>query len=146
MANQNMNEKAKKFQAYLDDNQLAYFHCQVIEDESGTAIFQSQIPVGDIRLPVGIITDNTIYTIIRVQIGEKMVSSANLHDMEDYVNELNRKFKVFKYMITENGSLFIDACLPSSSDHFDAEVVRAVLDVMIDHLQKEYPTLLEKTK
>lgn len=146
MKNQQMNAKALKFKNYLDGNNLAYFHCNELGDDAHTVIFQSQIPVNDIYLPVGIITDDTIYTIIRVQIAEKVVSQGIQSKLEEYINVLNRNYKVFKYMITEDGSIFLDACLPSSQECFDAEVVRAVLDVIIDHLQKEYISLMNQMK
>ena len=64
-----INLKAAKFQKYLDDNKLTFFRRDASNDEADTIVFQSNIQVEGQTLPVIIITDSTIYTIIRVQVG-----------------------------------------------------------------------------
>ena len=96
----------------------------------------------DARL--GIITDNTIYTIIRVQIGSQLLKDENKLALLEYLNQLNRSYKVFKYVAAEDGSIFLDACLPSTNESFDAEIVRVILDVIVDHLNNEYKNIMKQ--
>ena len=91
---------------------------------------------------MGIITDNTIYTIIRVQVGSKLVREDNKIQLLEYLNQLNRSYKVFKYVAAEDGSIFLDACLPSTNESFDAEIVRVILDVIVEHLGHEYSNIM----
>lgn len=91
-----------------------------------------------------IITDSTIYTIIRVQVGAGLVKEDNHVKFGEYLNGLNRSYKVFKYVVAENGAVFLDACLPSTNESFDPEVVRVVLDVIVDHLNQEYKNIMKE--
>ena len=138
-----INMKSKKFQSYLDNNDLKFFQQNVTHDEADTVVFQSNIQVEGQTLPVGIITDDTICTIIRVQIGTGLVKEENKAKLNEYLNSLNRSYKVFKYVVAEDGSVFLDACLPSTNEGFDPEVVRVVLDVIVDHLTQEYKNIMK---
>ena len=138
-----INMKSKKFQSYLDSNDLKFFQQNVTHDEADTVVFQSNIQVEGQTLPVGIITDDTIYTIIRVQIGTGLVKEENKAKLNEYLNSLNRSYKVFKYVVAEDGSVFLDACLPSTGGGFDPEVVRVILDVIVDHLTQEYKNIMK---
>ena len=118
-----VNLKAKKFEAYIQKNNMNFFNKNEVHDEADTVVFQSNIKVEGQTIPMGIITDNTIYTIIRVQVGS---------------------FIVFKYVAAVDGSILLDCCLPSTNDSFDPEIVRVVLDVVVDHLNSEYKNIMKE--
>ncbi len=139
------NEKADKFEAYLKANQMNFFlRDPVPNDENGTVIFKSNIEAEGQRLPVGIITDNTVYTIIRVQVGTGLIKDSNREKFNEFLNELNRSYKVFKYVASDDGTLFLDSCIPSTAEFFDPQIVRVILDVIVNHLQEEYKTIMKK--
>lgn len=145
-----INLKAQKFEKYTQDHQLNFFNKVEVKNDKGerdaaeTTVFQSNIRVEGQTVPVGIITDNTIYTIIRVQVGSGLVKESNKNKFLEYLNTLNRSYKVFKYVAAEDGSVFLDACLPSTNDSFDPEVVKVVLDVIVDHLNHEYKNIMKE--
>lgn len=145
-----INLKAQKFEKYTQDHQLNFFNKVDVKNDKGerdaaeTTVFQSNIRVEGQTIPVGIITDNTIYTIIRVQVGSGLVKESNKNKFLEYLNTLNRSYKVFKYVAAEDGSVFLDACLPSTNDSFDPEVVKVVLDVIVDHLNHEYKNIMKE--
>ncbi len=144
MADERKNLKAVKFEEYTQKNNLNFFVKNEVHDEADTVVFQSQLKVEGQTVPVGIITDNTIYTIIRVQVGAGLVKKENSAKVLDYLNQLNRSYKVFKYVASEDGGIFLDACLPSTNESFDAEIVRVVLDVVVDHLNSEYKNIMKQ--
>lgn len=145
-----INLKAQKFEKYTQDHQLNFFNKVEVKNDKGerdaaeTTVFQSNIRVEGQTVPVGIITDNTIYTIVRVQVGSGLVKESNKNKFLEYLNTLNRSYKVFKYVAAEDGSVFLDACLPSTNDSFDPEVVKVVLDVIVDHLNHEYKNIMKE--
>ena len=139
-----VNLKAAKFEQYTAANNMNFFNKNELKDDADTVVFQSNIKVEGQTIPVGIITDNTIYTIIRVQVGSALVKESNKAKFLEYLNNLNRSYKVFKYVAADDGSVFLDACLPSTNDSFDAEVVRVVLDVIVDHLNTEYKNIMKQ--
>ena len=139
-----VNLKAKKFEAYIQKNNMNFFNKNEVHDEEDTVVFQSNIKVEGQTIPMGIITDNTIYTIIRVQVGSQLVKDSNKAKFLEYLNTLNRSYKVFKYVAADDGSIFLDCCLPSTNDRFDPEIVRVVLDVVVDHLNSEYKNIMKE--
>ena len=139
-----INLKAAKFEKYIKEKDMNFFNKNEMHDDADTVVFQSNIKVEGQTIPMGIITDNTIYTIIRVQVGSQLVKDENKDKFLDYINTLNRSYKVFKYVIAEDGSVFLDACLPCTNDSFDADVVRVVLDVVVDHLNSEYKKIMKE--
>lgn len=139
------NVKAEKFDAYLKANQLKFFlRDPVPNDPNGTVVYKSNIEAEGQKLPVGIIVDNTIYTIIRVQIGIGLIKDSNRDRFNAFLNELNRGYKVFKYVAADDGTVYLDSCIPSSNEMFDPQLVRVILDVIVNHLQQEYKTIMKK--
>lgn len=139
-----VNLKAQKFEAYTQANKMDFFVKNEMKDDADTVVFQSNLKVEGQTIPLGIITDNTIYTIIRVQIGSQLLKDENKLALLEYLNQLNRSYKVFKYVAAEDGSIFLDACLPSTNESFDAEIVRVILDVIVDHLNNEYKNIMKQ--
>lgn len=139
-----VNLKAQKFEAYTKANKMDFFVKNEMKDDADTVVFQSNLKVEGQTIPLGIITDNTIYTIIRVQIGSQLLKDENKLALLEYLNQLNRSYKVFKYVAAEDGSIFLDACLPSTNESFDAEIVRVILDVIVDHLNNEYKNIMKQ--
>ena len=88
-----VNLKAKKFEAYIQKNNMNFFNKNEVHDEADTVVFQSNIKVEGQTIPMGIITDNTIYTIIRVQVGSQLVKDSNKAKFLEYLNTLNRSYK-----------------------------------------------------
>lgn len=142
-AEKKVNLKAEKFDKFLAANNIAFFERHEAGDETQTIVFRSNIKVDNQVLPVVIITDSTIYTILRVQVGTGLVSADNKVRVNEYLNGLNRSYKVFKYVYDDKGTIYLDCCLPSSNESFDPEIVRIVLDVVVQHLQTEFPKLLK---
>ena len=62
------NEKALKFQSFLVDNNINVFSTESLEDEYETVLFRSRIEVRGQMLPMVIIIDKSVFTIIRTQI------------------------------------------------------------------------------
>lgn len=139
-----VNLKAQKFEAYTQANKMDFFVKNEMKDDADTVVFQSNLKVEGQTIPLGIITDNTVYTIIRVQIGSQLLKDENKLSLLEYLNQLNRSYKVFKYVAAEDGSIFLDACLPSTNESFDAEIVRVILDVIVDHLNNEYKNIMKQ--
>lgn len=139
------NLKADVFEQYLKDHNMNFFlKSPVDNDENGTVVFKSNIQAEGQTLPVGIITDNTIYTIIRVQVGTGLIKEDNREKFNAFLNEMNRGYKVFKYVAADDGTVFLDSCIPSTQEHFDPELVRVVLDVIVSHLQEEYKHIMKQ--
>jgi predicted type IV restriction endonuclease len=136
--------KNEKFIKFLEEKGIQCFQKEEIQDELGTTAFRSYLEVEGQNLPVVVITDSSIYTVIRVLIAVKLVKKHNLNQVLDYCNELNRQYKVFKYYVTEEGDLCLDSCIVSTKETFTGDLVYTVIDVILKHLTEYYPLLMKR--
>lgn len=137
-----LNQKAQKFQAFLTENKINAFSVETAADEMQSAIFRSRMEVSGQELPTVVVIDNSIYVMVRVQIVAGAVQEQTRAAVLAQVNQLNGQYKVFKYYVSDKGDLYLDACLPCLEETFNGELVRTVINVMLQHLTEAYPTLM----
>ncbi|WP_371366970.1 hypothetical protein SRRS_11160 [Sporomusa rhizae] len=142
-AGKQMNAKAEKFQKSLEDNNINLFSTELIEDTLKSSVFRSRIEVKGQQLPAVIIIDESIFTIIRTQIVTG-IDADKRADLLHCVNEMNEKFKIFKYYLAEDGTLLMDVCIPFVDETFDSNMIHLMVDVLVRHLDETYPRLMQK--
>ena len=92
-----MNKKAEIFQKYLKEKEIKAFQMEEIkDDELKTVVFRSNIEAEGQQLPTMIITDETIYTMFRVQVAAKALREDNEIELIKVINEINAKYKILK--------------------------------------------------
>ncbi|SDF31586.1 YbjN domain-containing protein [Sporomusa acidovorans] len=139
---QNSNMKADKFQEFLDSHQITCFGREEKNDDLHTVIFRTNLGVGGQQLPVVLVTDDSLHTLLQVRVVPAAVQGVNSQTVLFYVNELNRTYKSFKYFISEDNALILDVCLTAASEQCEPQLVSLGLDIMLRHLQEEYPALM----
>ncbi|MDL2281386.1 YbjN domain-containing protein [Selenomonadales bacterium OttesenSCG-928-I06] len=138
-----MNVKAEKFQEFLKEQQITVFEVEEITDDFNSVVFRSRMEVENQMLPTIVILDDSIYALLRIQIAEKLVKDSNKAAVWELINELNQKYKIFKYYVTEDGSLVLDCCMPCTNDTFEGNMVRMIIDVALQHLIEFYPAIMK---
>ena len=96
-----------------------------------------------LQLPIVIILDDSIYPIIRTLVIGKGVDEKNKNDVVNVINSLNTTYKAFKYVVSEQGEIILDACLPCTDDTFDPNLVRVMIDVAIKNLNENYRKIVK---
>lgn len=137
------NEKALKFQEFLVENDIRVFSTESIDDEYNTVMFRSRLEVHGQMLPMAVIIDTSVFTIIRAQI----VTGVNAEKrgiMQDYLNELNSRFKIFKYYLTADGVIYLDICIPFIDETFDGKMVQLMLSILVQQTNEIYEDMMEK--
>ena len=138
-----MNEKAEKFAKMIeqlpDDN---VFQAREVEDgDDHVTLFQSSLEVKkDFYVPLGVFIDDSIYTVIRVAVMLDAVNDENRARVRDFLADMNRQYK-FKHYENDDGDILVDASIPSDVEHFDPETVAIVIDMLWDHLKKQYESI-----
>jgi hypothetical protein len=138
-----MNEKAEKFAKMIeqlpDDN---VFEMREVEDGGDqVTLFQSSLEVKkDFYVPLGVFIDDSIYTVIRVAVMLDAVNDENRARVRDLLADMNRQYK-FKHYENDDGDILVDASIPSDAEHFDPETVAMVIDMLWDHLKKQYESI-----
>ena len=88
-----MNKAAKDFAAYLESKNIDSFKVEELNDEQGSVIFRSTLILNGQSIPVGIILDDTIYAIVRVNIAVRAMNDDNYYELVNLVMRLNNKSK-----------------------------------------------------
>ena len=137
------NEKALKFQEFLMENDISVFSSESLDDEYQTVIFRSRIETKGQILPMAVFIDTSIFTVIRTQVVSG-ISESKMGRIKDYLNELNTKYKIFKYYLRQDGIVYLDLCLPFIDETFDSKMIQLLLSVLVQHLNDVYEDLMEK--
>lgn len=138
-----MNKKAEQFQAYLTERNLNFFQVQELNDEYKTTVFRSNIEIKGQNLPTIIITDESIWTLIRIQLVAGAAEGDKKAPVQDFLNGLNQKYKAFKFYVADNGDIIMDISVPTIADKFDAEMIRSLLQITVEQLTDVYPQIME---
>lgn len=139
-----MNKKAQIFKDYLDEKKITCFEMQEIKDDPvNTVVFRSTIEVDGQQLPTLVILDSSIYAMIRVRVANAALKAGNETALVKAINELNAKYKIFKYYFADDGALILDAYLLTRTEELDCDMVYTVLDVLVKHLTGEYKTIMK---
>lgn len=139
-----MNIKAQKFNEYLSDNGIEkFFQVEEVENDVHPVLYRSFMEVSGQNLPAMLVIDDSIYVMLQVRVGSGLVNDKNKLAVLNHINQLNDKFKVFKYYVAESGDIVIESCIPSSDEKFVPDMVHAVINIIFDHLGEEYPKLMK---
>lgn len=135
------NTKALDFQEFLVDNNINVFSTESLEDEYQTVMFRSRIEAKGQILPMAILIDTSLFTIIRTQIVTGIAVDKRPR-LEHYLNELNTQYKIFKYYLRDDGVIYLDICLPYVDETFDSKMIQLMLSILVQHLEASYDDLM----
>ena len=139
-----MNKKAQIFQEYLQEMNITCFQVQEVpNDELNTVVFRSSIEVEGQQLPTLVITDSSIYTMIRVRVANAALKEGNETELLKAIGKLNSHYKIFKYYFAEDGALILDSYLLEKPEELDGDMVYTVLDIIVKHLLAEYKNIMK---
>ena len=139
-----MNKKAQIFQEYLQEKNITCFQVQDVPDDAlNTVVFRSSIEVEGQQLPTLVITDSSIYTMIRVRVANAALKEGNETELLKAIGKLNSHYKIFKYYFAEDGALILDSYLLEKPEELDGDMVYTVLDIIVKHLLAEYKNIMK---
>jgi hypothetical protein len=120
----------------LDDHKIGCFHEEQIKDELNTTLFRSVMEIEGQRLPMVVVIDDSIYVVSRVLVAGKCVNEKNRAEVTGFINRLNGLYKTFKFYLTDTGEIVMDACIPTTIEHFEPDMIRAMIDLGIKCLEE----------
>ena len=138
-----MNLKAQKFTNFINERDINVFQMQELDGDMHPVVYRSAMEVGGQNLPTMLVIDDSIYVMLQVRVGAGLVKESNKAAVMEHMNSLNENYKVFKYYANENGDIVIESCIPTTDEEFMPELVHAVIDVVLKHLNEEYPKLMK---
>lgn len=138
-----MNKKAESFKAFLNKSKIDVFAVEEAKDDASNAVvFRSHLDISGNQLPTIVVLDDSIYAMVRVLVTPK-VEEDKADKVRALLNKANAQYKVFKYYLDENNSIILDLCLVTPGDKIEGELVYAMFEVIINHLNEFYKELME---
>jgi hypothetical protein len=139
-----INPKAERFRDFLVRGKIAAFYASEQKDELNTTIFHTDLLIKGQKTPLLFITDDSIYSLLRIRVAAGEGSRMDRAGILDCLNELNGKYKIFKYSLSGKAEILLDISLPSANEKFDPELVFAAINVATSHLEEEMPGIMHK--
>ena len=148
-----MNLKADSFKQYLAKKGITYFRVEETTNDNSDnsdnkenhsrVTFHTYVKVFGQKLPAVVIMDDSIYTVIRVQIVPETSFIKNKDEFIRCVNEMNITYKAIKYYLGMDGALYLDMYIPSNKNETDGDLVIDLLGAINSHLEQEYPNWMK---
>lgn len=143
-----MNEKAKKFEAHVEELKkqgFDWFQKEELQDEYNTVVFHGHVTIKDTNLPVFIVLDNTALSFVRVGITPNAVDKRYKNRLFQELNSLNAKYKVSKYYLNEDDNyVYMDMSIPVLDDDFEPTLVtNMLLNIVEPHLQEVWESIIK---
>ncbi len=140
-----MNEKALKFDEYLTKLDITWFEKEERTDEYDTVLYRTFLEIKDKRFPLFVILDKSIFTVVRQIVITGTDQVADRAALVEYVNDLNSRYKVFKYYLNEEeGILYMDMSIPAIGEYFDPEILMYLIgSILLPHMEEILPRLEE---
>ena len=130
--------KAEKFDKFMKEREVSGFHKEEYDDQFRTVVYFSGLQTAGQQQFVQVVLNDSIYGMIKVLIGHKVVNEENHAKVLEYINQLNNRFGAFKYIVTQDGNLELDCSLVANDETFDPEVIVVMLlNVIQPHLESE---------
>jgi hypothetical protein len=139
-----MNIKAEVFNKYLEEKKIEAFQVEeVADDAQNTVAYRSHIVVEGQQLPTLVLLDDSVFSMIRVQISPQARTEENELKVLRMASEQNMKYKPFKLYFDQTDALILDVCLltpgKEEKDFSDlGDEVYGMFDVLIRFLEENY--------
>ena len=141
---ENINAKTLKLKEFLEANKIECFQIEERNDENETAVFRSLMQVKGQTLPFAVLLDKSVYALLQVQLAPAIIKGDVLGKVAAYLNEMNNNYRVFKFVVTNEGDLLLNACVVSKDDNFDPALVNAIIAETVKFLEAEYASIMAK--
>ena len=128
-----MNKKAEAFQKYLDadeNKKTAFQREEITEDAQKTVVFRSHVVVEGQQLPTLVILDDSVFSMIRIQVSPQAKTEENELKVMKLANDYNLKYKPFKLYFDGAGSLILDVCLLTPGEDLGHWVTKSMVCLM----------------
>lgn len=130
-----MNPKSLLFDKFLKEEEIISFERKDFHDEDGTVVYRSYIksPLWD--MPLFVILDNSIYSVVRLVLGPEKVTAQNMNALNALINRDNATYKNYKLYIDEqDSSLYLDCVYMCGDDAFVPALMYALMSSIVDYI------------
>ena len=91
-----------------------------------------------------ILIDDSVYTLIQVEVAAQVVTEEKKAAVSIYLNDLNDQYRMLKYSSDESGNMILTCSIPSGTEQFDPALIVALLNQIQGHLNALYSDIMIK--
>ncbi len=139
-----INAKTTKLKDFFAENKIECFQVEERNDENETAVFRSRMQIKGQVLPFAILLDKSVYGLLQVRLAPEIIKGDVLAKVATYLNEMNNNYRVYKFVVTNEGDLLLNACIVSKDDAFDPALLNAIIAETVKFLEAEYASIMAK--
>ena len=140
---QGIRSKAEIFKSFLEENKIDFFNVEEKNDEFNAVIFRTEINLKGQMLPLLVLTDDSVYTLIKIRVVAYASKESNQNRLLAYMDKLNASYKAFKYSLNVDGDVVLDISLLSDRAFFDTNIVMGMINQAVTHLEEVYPEFMK---
>lgn len=137
-------QKVVSFRNFLNKSKITGFTEENIGGDAHGCAFRSNLPVAGQNLPFWIVIDDSVYTMIQVQIVAGIAVADKRERICGFLNDLNEQYKVLKYSADGQGNIILSCCIPAGVPHFEPALVIAILNQIQSNLDETYAELMRQ--
>lgn len=139
-----MNSKAESFKKFVGEQRLNVFQIEELEnDKQEAVVFRSTVSVQGQQLPLIVIIDNSVFSVIRVQICPRAINEVEKSVLQNFINEQNINYKPFKFFLNNMGDLMLENCLLFTGEEVKGDEIYLIFDVIIGYLNENYRGIMK---
>lgn len=135
------NLRVKALKEFIKEKDIQGFEVLEPKEEGMVTVFKGFLGIKGQRLPLAIIVDNSIYTLLQVEVARGVVSEKNKEKMLELVNKYNAKYRMLTYTLV-NGEVLLNCSLPATNDHFEPALFMVMIEQIEKHLSEVYSDIM----
>ena len=136
-------EKVAAFQKYLEENKISGFGLQDFQNDVHAQAFRSNLQVEGTNLPFMILLDDSVYTMLQVQVAAGLAQGDKREKICSFLNDLNEQYRMLKFSADAAGNVLLTCCIPAGVPHFEPALVIAILNQIQGLLTATYPEIMK---
>lgn len=136
-------EKVSAFQKYLEENKISGFGLQDFQNDVHAQAFRSNLQVEGTNLPFMILLDDSVYTMLQVQVAAGLAQGDKREKICSFLNDLNEQYRMLKFSADAAGNVLLTCCIPAGVPHFEPALVIAILNQIQGLLTATYPEIMK---
>lgn len=139
-----VNKKAELMKKFLADRKIECFETEELNNEYKTTVFRSRMVIRGQELPFAILIDESVYTLLQIRLAAPVVKQERSAELALFVNELNNEYRMFKFNVSQEGSVLMSTIFTAQDHLFAPELLGAVLDETMKFLEADYGKIMGK--
>jgi hypothetical protein len=133
--------RAKALKDYFEEHEVKGFKVLEPKNEGAPTVFHTFLAFKGKKLPIAIVVDKTVYSLIQVEVMANVVNDDNREKILELLNTYNLQFKMFNYSII-NKAIVLECSIIASDSKFEPAIFMAMLGQIESHLANIYASLM----